>query len=294
MTIKSTDNIIIDGKQVYSIHDGNDIIYKKSYANDYFYIQNDSDITSYINIIKTGYTTKPNLSYSRNNGSTWTSLSLSSDVTKIENIQPGDKILFKGSNSLGFNKSLSNYYKFGILFDCQIGGNLMSIVVDDKYKDMYDYQLPNYCFEHLFDNTKTRINAKKLTLTKGTKLQDYTLYYLFSGCTNLIKEPEFSTVISNYNSATGGIFSNCSSLTNITIPIGYTIIGSRYISNAESLEYIISKNTTPPTIQEDTFYNIPDNTIIYVPDEALTAYQTAANWTARAAYIKPISEKPRV
>jgi hypothetical protein len=43
--------------------------------------------------------------------------------------------------------------------------------------------------------------------------------------------------------------------------------------------------TTPPTLGTNVFNGITAGTIIYVPAESLTTYQTADGWSAYASYM---------
>ena len=49
--------------------------------------------------------------------------------------------------------------------------------------------------------------------------------------------------------------------------------------------------TTPPTLGGTSIFDNMNNNPIYVPDNSVTAYQTAQYWSEYASRIKPISEK---
>ena len=55
---------------------------------------------------------------------------------------------------------------------------------------------------------------------------------------------------------------------------------------------IICNAVTPPTIQRDITSGSDNVTAIYVPDESVTSYKTAAYWSAKASKIKGLSEYP--
>ena len=58
----------------------------------------------------------------------------------------------------------------------------------------------------------------------------------------------------------------------------------------KKLEKLISKNITPPTMEQSNgLVGVPDLKI-YVPDASLNDYKTATNWVAYADKIFPLSE----
>lgn len=58
-----------------------------------------------------------------------------------------------------------------------------------------------------------------------------------------------------------------------------------------ALEAIVFKSNTPPALTGTSpFAGIASTLKIYVPDDAVTAYKTAANWSILAAYVYPMSQ----
>ena len=76
----------------------------------------------------------------------------------------------------------------------------------------------------------------------------------------------------------------------ITIPASVTSIGSRAFSNCSSLTTMIMEGTTPPSLASTNAISSA-TTAIYVPDESVSIYQGATNWSSFASIIKPISER---
>lgn len=83
-------------------------------------------------------------------------------------------------------------------------------------------------------------------------------------------------------------FYNCTSLALIDLPNSLTSIGRQGFRYCASLTTIISRNTTPPTIESNTFGDIPADAAIYVPAESVEAYKAAQYWSDRASYIQAI------
>ena len=103
--------------------------------------------------------------------------------------------------------------------------------------------------------------------------------YAFSNCSSLtsITIPNSVTRINN------SMFYNCSSLTSITIPNSVTSIGDSVFRGCTKLIQLILFPSTPPTLGSDA---IPNNVqSIYVQQSSKAAYQAATNWTTFASKI---------
>lgn len=74
-------------------------------------------------------------------------------------------------------------------------------------------------------------------------------------------------------------FYGCSSLASIVIPNSVTAIGGLAFKGCDALTSIYSLNTTPPSVVSGNFTNNQYMTSnVYVPQEALEAYQSADVW----------------
>jgi hypothetical protein len=113
------------------------------------------------------------------------------------------------------------------------------------------------------------------------------LTYTFFRNTNLqfIELPSTLTRISH------STFAQCN-LAYLDIPENVATISTSAFNNGNrSMQYIIVRRTTPPSIQVSGSYKILDSTNncpVYVPDESVNAYKTA--WSDVASRIKPLSE----
>lgn len=85
-------------------------------------------------------------------------------------------------------------------------------------------------------------------------------------------------------------FFYCYSLASVTIPDSVTSIGDAAFYDCFGVAEYHLKPTTPPTLHgTTTFYNIPSDCIIYVPQGCLEAYKSATNW---AEYADHMQEEP--
>jgi hypothetical protein len=120
--------------------------------------------------------------------------------------------------------------------------------------------------------------------------------WAFEACTSLksIELPESLTTIEDgafYNctaltdinipsqvtSISIRVFDSCSALSNLVIPMTMTSINEEAFANCTSLSSIISLNPTPPSLNESAF-NECQIDVVYVPSDAVEAYQAANNW----------------
>ena len=89
------------------------------------------------------------------------------------------------------------------------------------------------------------------------------------------------------------VFRNCTSMKYMDLgekisSIGQYQFGDNTASPA-TLEYIICRATTPPTLGSNAWHNT-NNCPIYVTDGSVEAYKTASGWSTYADRIKPMSE----
>lgn len=84
-------------------------------------------------------------------------------------------------------------------------------------------------------------------------------------------------------------FFSCSSLNNITIPASITSINNYAFEYYSGLISVTVLSTTPPTLGSYVFIGNASGRIIYVPEESVEAYKTAAGWSDYADYIQAIS-----
>ena len=169
------------------------------------------------------------IEYSKDFGSTWTSLT-STTVGTTVSVNAGDIVWFKGLN-LRYASSPSLYNCFTSSNKVHVYGNVNSLtgynegVFDNCFLFLFNYcsnlytydakkivlpatTLANYCYYGMFRGCTSLTTAPDLP---ATTLADYCYYGMFQGCTALVKAPELpatALVTSCYNN----MFSGCSSL----------------------------------------------------------------------------------
>ena len=108
----------------------------------------------------------------------------------------------------------------------------------------------------------------------------------FSYCTNL------ETVSFGQNSKLqtigDGAFAGCTSLKEIEIPASITVLYLSAFSECDNLKTIICHVTLPPRLNNASA-TVPENCVLYVPNEAISLYREATNWN-RFKTILPIPE----
>lgn len=155
------------------------------------------------------------ISYSKDNGTTWTSITSSTGNTAPSiPVNGGDIVLFKGNNltySLDSLYYLDHAY-FKSNFYYSIEGNILSLVYGDTYSGQTELpQESGFTFSGLFIDNTGLTSASGLSLP-ATTLSKGCYSFMFQGCTNLTSIPELpATTLAE--SCYYGMFNYCSSLT---------------------------------------------------------------------------------
>ena len=88
-----------------------------------------------------------------------------------------------------------------------------------------------------------------------------------------------------------GAFYGCTYLEDMTFPASIQAIGDNCFALCAKLTKITCNAVTPPTIQAKTFYDVKRQIPVYVPDEAVSAYEDDTYW--QEFDIKGQSEVPQ-
>ena len=199
----------------------NPLDYSKMYLT--FDILTDGTIT-----FKRYYSYSPvvTVQYSKDNGSTWTSITTTTTTAITINVIAGDKLLWKGENT-NYGAIADEDYRnqFGGTAQFNLSGNIMSLMWGDNFVEhSNEFKTPDYpnndaAFNEMFMGSNV-VDASKLILPSTVLGRCY--YGMFWGCTNLIKTPklpamDLSTVAEGDENDNYGcyqnMFSGCTSLT---------------------------------------------------------------------------------
>ena len=145
------------------------------------------------------------VSYSLDNGKTWTSLAKD---TSTPTVTAGSKIMWKGtltptsSNGIG---TFSSTAKF------DVEGNPMSLLYGDEFKGQTSLEGKSSAFNKLFKDCTNVVSAENLSLP-ATTLANGCYSSMFYGCSALTTAPELpATTLAN--NCYYGMFRGCTSLT---------------------------------------------------------------------------------
>ena len=176
--------------------------------------------------------TGDNIQYSKDNGTTWTSLASGNTVSVIT----GDKVLWKSTitpkviNGIGIFSSSNKF---------NVSGNIMSLLYGDSFKNQTSLEGKDFTFYSLFKDNGGLIDISNLRLP-ATTLCDNCYYYMFSGCTNLTTVPKLpATTLATF--CYYSMFNNCTSLTTAPeLPATILVNGcySTMFSNCTNLNHI--------------------------------------------------------
>ena len=144
------------------------------------------------------------VSYSLDNGTSWTTLSAGSSTSAVTT---GSKVLWKGNYK---GTSGSDFGNFSSTGKFNVSGNVMSLTYGDDFKDKTDLTGSDYCFLSLFSDCSNLIDASNLILP-ATTLAEYCYGIMFASCTSLTTAPELpATNLANV--CYGAMFNNCPNL----------------------------------------------------------------------------------
>ena len=190
--IASANKVMLGTTEAVAMYIGSTLLWpigggQHDYSQDYFTIESLADN----NVIKIGKNKSPSdisLSYSTDNGSTWTDLTISV-ARDLATINTGDKIMFKGIND-GISTAWDAYYRFNASKNFKAYGNIMSILWGDSFTSNSEFKSGtsfNLC--GLFFGTTTLTDASNLILPALTCTSSC-YNGAFRGCTNLTAAPK--------------------------------------------------------------------------------------------------------
>ena len=122
-------------------------------------------------------------------------------------------------------------------------------------------------------------SLSSVTLNNGL---EYIGNRAFQGCTSLTSV----TIPDSVRLIFIGSFKGCTSLTNVTIGSGIKAFGNEVFSSCTSLSSVTINALVPPSKGSDLFANTPNDMVIYVPAQSVSAYKSA--WSDYASRITAI------
>ena len=183
------------------------------------------------------------ISYSIDNGKTWSQYTSTRRTSPFVTINKGEKVLIKGENST-YATSTTYVNTFSTSKKFKVGGNIMSLVSGDTFANANELTA-SYAFASLFKGCTGLTSAENLILS-ATTLTEGCYYSMFSGCTNLTTAPELpSTTMAA--SAYTYMFSYCSSLTTAPELPATTLANFCYFEMYYSCESLTTAPELPAT-----------------------------------------------
>ncbi len=151
------------------------------------------------------------ISYSKDNGSSWTEITSTSEGAAI-NVNSGDTVLVKGNNqTYGTGKDKNSGFNGGTA-TYNAKGNIMSLIGGDDFTGLTSFSSSTYVFHKLFAGSNV-VSAKYLVLPVSV-LTDSCYRYMFGTATNLTEAPEIHATTLAV-SACCYMYQGCTSLTAI-------------------------------------------------------------------------------
>lgn len=169
-------------------------------------------------------------SYSLDDGTTWNSVTISSNDVSVR-VPSGGKLKILGDNT-GSGMSYTTDNHAAITFDKRfiVYGNIVSLFDKENYETLTVVSPSSAgtgkgTFGNFFKNNTTLISAENLSFGKQTRNgQGLQFANMFYGCTNMTSGPKSMgfTSISLYNGVFNGMFWGCTSL--LKVPVFENIV----------------------------------------------------------------------
>ena len=193
------------------------------------------------------------ISYSTDNGATWTTANnqnnKESDLVITLNVNTGDTILWKGTAAqTGYFDDnifayIGSYFSSTSKFDAK--GNVMSLLYGDNFKGKVDLTGKDGAFAYLFTSTNL-VSAENLSLP-ATTLAERCYLYMFNGCMSLTTAPELpATTLADY--CYSNMFNGCTALATAPELPATTLASYCY----QNMFYRCTSLTTTPVLSATT------------------------------------------
>ena len=216
---------------------------------------------------------KAGLSYSLDDGETWTALAAG---TNTPTVRAGSKIMWKNNTTISPTYA-AGIGKFSSTGAFNIKGNIMSLYYGDDAVGKTSLDGKRFAFKYLFQNTMV-VNARQLhlpattlaescyeemfrgctSLTAGPVLPATTLakacyYYMFRGCTSLTATPDLpATTLAN--NCYDCMFYDCTSLVTVSTLPATTMVNCCYLRMFMGCSSLTTAPTLPATTLAESCY----------------------------------------
>ena len=197
------------------------------------------------------------IEYKLNDGE-WTEITSSKDNdgsgTTIATVITGDIIKFRGNNDTYCNFYADRYSCFRNTSDCYFYayGNIMSLINYNNFKTNKKLTRDS-TFAWLFNNTGIMSHPVKKLLLLATTLRSYCYEYMFDNCTSLVNAPELpATALANY--CYRGMFQGCTSLVNAPELPATTLANDCYQDMFWGCTSLVNAPELPATALEYSVY----------------------------------------
>ena len=194
------------------------------------------------------------ISYSLDNGKTWTDLTSSTSYQSMGGtLSAGDKVLVKGTNDTYASNDLGYYNHFISTAKINVYGNIMSLISGDNFVDNKTLTQIN-TFYSLFSNNSKLLSAKNLILP-ATTLTNYCYSFMFLNCTNFTTAPKLlpATTLADY--CYYSMFSDCTKLTSAPELPATKLASSCYNNMFENCYSLVNAPELPATELESNCYS---------------------------------------
>jgi hypothetical protein len=184
------------------------------------------------------------ISYSTDDGSTWTTLTAGSTTPTIA---ANSKVLLKatlGAGNFNGNGTISSSGRFNAM------GNIMSLVGGDNFNNLT--VINDYQFNTLFRNCTKLIDASNLILP-ATTMRICCYRSMFQACSSLTTAPQLPAT-TLYLLCYQNMFQNCSSLTTAPTLPATTLAMQCYVNMFNGCRSLTTTPTLPATTLVDSCY----------------------------------------
>jgi hypothetical protein len=190
------------------------------YSTQYFTIESLQD-SNEIKMNRNKTPNNPILSYSLDDGETWTTTTISGAVT-FATINTGDKIIFKGNNTK-YATVWDTYNFFNATKQFKVYGNIMSLFNGDDFKENSEFNSNTHHCAGLFRTTYL-VDASNLILP-ATILYESSYNGMFRGCSNLVNGPKLLPALNIPPDGYSSMFESCTSLVEAPEMLATTVSG---------------------------------------------------------------------